>query len=56
MYLFRAVLLLISLTSFALASFGDLIKVDKVKFKTVKDDWLMTKLIFQSGVTTRLEV
>lgn len=49
MYLFRAVLLLISLTSFALASFGDLIKVDKVKFKTVKDDWLMTEIDISVG-------
>ena len=34
---------------FALASFGDLIKVDKVKFKTVKDDWLMTEIDISVG-------
>lgn len=50
MYLIRSVFYLILPFSFALVSIGQVVSVDKVKFTTLQDDWLMSEVKISTGL------
>ena len=52
MYLIRSVFYLILPFSFALVSIGQVVSVDKVKFTSLKDDWLMSEVQISTGLNT----
>ena len=52
MYLIRSVFYLILLSSFALVSIGEVVSVDRVKFTSLKDDWLMSEVEITTGRNT----
>lgn len=49
MYLFRSVTYLMLLFYTAFLAYGELVSVDGVKFKSVKDDWLMCEIKISTG-------
>ena len=51
MYQFRSVFFLILPFSFALVSVAQVVTVDKVKFTSLQDDWLMSEVEFQQAQT-----
>jgi len=52
MYLIRSVFYLILPFSFALVSIGQVVSVDKVKFTSLQDDWLMSEVQISTGLNT----
>ena len=52
MYLIRSVFYLILPFSFALVSIGQVVSVDKVKFISLQDDWLMSEVHISTGLNT----
>ena len=52
MYLIRSVFYLILTFSFALVSIGQVVSVDKVKFTSLNDDWLMSEVKISTGLNT----
>ena len=52
MFLFRLVFFLILPISFALVSMGQVVGVNKVKFKSLQDDWLMSEVEIVTGRNT----
>ncbi len=52
MYLIRSVFYLILTFSFALVSIGQVVSVDKVKFTSLQDDWLMSEVEIATGRNT----
>ena len=52
MYLIRSVFYLILIFSFALVSFGQVVVVNKVKFTSLQDDWLMSEVEIATGRNT----
>ena len=52
MYLIRSVFYLILPFSFALVSIGQVVSVDKVKFISLQDDWLLTEVHISTGLNT----
>lgn len=52
MYLSRSVFYLILPFSFALVSLGQVVGVNKVKFTSLQDDWLMSEVEIETGRNT----
>ena len=52
MYLIRSVFYLILPFSFALVSVGQVVSVDKVKFTSLEEDWLMSEVQISTGLNT----
>lgn len=52
MYLIRSVFYLFLPFSFAFVSIGQVVSVDKVKFTSLKDDWLMSEVQISTGLNT----
>ena len=52
MYLIRSVIYLILQFSFVFISIGQVVSVEKVKFKSLQDDWLMCEVHIKTGFNT----